>query len=266
MGTPKWSWQSYWITVCVVAWFVMPLAVAAITTPDLPSVLLSCPAGALLKITLLGAAYGFGGMAFAVAIRYIGFSLTYAIAIGISAVVGTVVPAILNGTLVSDFQKPGGSLVLTGFIVSIVGVAVCGRAGFMKEGELGTATARTTAGPAFDMRKGLTLVILAGVLWFGQFVLYEQGHARMGNFGFISWGIHMAMLIFFSFGVGLAFKEWNACRRPTILTLLAGLATLLGAFALITCGSRLGEQATGAEGQEARPRIRIETRERAVSV
>ncbi|MDD2598891.1 MAG: hypothetical protein PHO37_06680 [Kiritimatiellae bacterium] len=35
----------------------------------------------------------FDGMAFGVAIRHIGFSLTYAIAIGISAGFGTAVPA-----------------------------------------------------------------------------------------------------------------------------------------------------------------------------
>ena len=63
--------------------------------------------------------------------------------------------------------------------------------------------------------------IIAGVLWFAQFLVYEQGHARMGNFGFISWGIHMAMLVFFSFGVGLIFREWHNCSRikpsPAIL-------------------------------------------------
>ena len=41
--------------------------------------------------------------------------------------------------------------------------------------------------------------ILAGILWFGQFIFYEQGNSLMGNYGFISWGVHMAMLIFFSF-------------------------------------------------------------------
>jgi L-rhamnose-H+ transport protein len=92
------------------AWFVMPVMVAWFTTPELMTVLRSCPPETVWKITLLGAAYGFGGMAFGVAIRYIGFSLTYAITIGISAVVGTVVPALQKGTLVSDFQKPGAGL------------------------------------------------------------------------------------------------------------------------------------------------------------
>lgn len=85
--------------------------------------------------------------------------------------------------------------------------------------------------------------IIGGALRFGQFVFYEQGHVRMGDFKFISWGIHMAMLIFFSFGVGLAFKEWNRCRVPTLATLAAGLLILLGSFGLIAWGSWTGEQA-----------------------
>lgn len=322
-----WSFHTYWIVVCTVAWLLMPLLIASATTPELWGVLTNSPPETVLKITLLGAAYGFGGMAFGVAIRHIGYSLTYAIAIGISAVFGTLVPALLAGTLISDFQKPGGFVVLTGFAVSIAGVALCGRAGFMKERELQTSGEKAPEAPSFNMKFGLLLVIIAGLLagiygvavsggtpidevavahgaseqvkgyakyifitggalltnllwwgvvharqktfgefrkvdggmgrlgfyylmgiiggalWFGQFIFYEQGHVRMGEFKFISWGIHMAMLVFFSFGVGLAFREWNQCRRPTLLTLAAGLLVLLGSFGLITWGSSIGEQA-----------------------
>jgi L-rhamnose-H+ transport protein len=327
-GAPKWSWQTYWIVVCVTAWFFMPVLVSASTIPELAQVLREVPPDVALRIFLLGAAYGFGGMAFAVAIRHIGFSLTYAIAIGISAVFGTVVPALLNGTLVSNFQKPGGLAVLAGFVVSILGVAVCGKAGFMKESELSEGD---TSG--FNMKKGLVLVvvagvlsgifgvavaggtevdaiatahgaragyagyakyifitggtlltnliwwgvvcvrkktlgefvrheegfgklgfyylmgIIAGVLWFGQFLFYEQGHARMGNYKFISWGIHMAMLVFFSFGVGLAFREWATCRRKTLGILFVGLLVLVSSFGLITYGSLVGAQATATSEQ-----------------
>jgi L-rhamnose-H+ transport protein len=331
-GAPKWSWQTYWIVVCLTAWLLMPLVVSALAVPNLMQVLRDAPMDVTLKIFLLGVVYGFGGMAFAVAIRYIGFSLTYAIAIGISAVFGTLVPAVLSGTLLENFQKPGGFVVLAGFIISIVGVAACGRAGFMKEAELGKRKHDDAADSKFDMKKGLGLVILsgilsgifgvavasgtdidtlaashgaregfagypkyifitggtlltnllwwgivcvrrktlgefirledgigtltvyylmgliAGVLWFGQFVFYEQGHARMGDFMFISWGIHMAMLVFFSFGVGLVFKEWNTCSRKTLAMLAAGLFILIGSFSLITYGSYVGEAAAAASG------------------
>ena len=134
--TRLWSWEVYWVTTAFFAWFLLPIAGAFLTIPNYLQVLANCPSDVMLRSLGLGIVYGVGGLTFGLGIRYIGFSLTYAIAIGISAVFGTVVPAILGGTLVSQFQKPGGLIVLAGFIVSIVGVAVCGRAGFMKEKEL----------------------------------------------------------------------------------------------------------------------------------
>jgi L-rhamnose-H+ transport protein len=298
----------------------MPIGVAVLTIPNLSLILSEAPIDAIASTTLLGAIYGFGGMAFALGIRHIGFSLTYAIAIGISAVLGTVIPAILEGNLIESFQKPGGMTVLAGFAISIAGVALCGWAGVRKEREL---LGRNDAGAsAFNIRKGLTLVILAGilsavfglslaagdpidevatrhgvtdfqshvkyifamggafltnllwwsvvharsgtfheyvalpssptprgklsahyffgilsgVLWYGQFLFYGLGHVRMGNFAFMSWGIHMTMLVFFSFVIGYVFKEWRNLSRKTTGTLYWGLLTLLVSFAVITCG------------------------------
>ena len=84
--------------------------------------------------------------------------------------------------------------------------------------------------------------ILAGILWYLQFFFYGLGHVRMGDYQFISWGIHMAMLIFFSFGIGLILKEWKGLSSKTISVLSLGLLILLTSFALITYGSFVGEQ------------------------
>ena len=325
-GTPRWSFQSFFLLMVFVSWFVMPIVVAFFTVPDLMQVIQETPVAARWKITLLGALYGFGGMSFAVAIQYIGYSLTYAVAIGISAVVGTLLPQLLAGTLSQDYAKPGGMVILAGFVISVVGVAVLGKAGFLKEKELGEKghpdeghTIRT-----FDMKKGLSLAmfsgvlsgifglslaqgasmdalaaehgagnfqgnakfifamggafitnviwwtvvhlrrktfgeyvrkpeggnlgfywvmgILAGVLWYLQFLFYGLAHVRMSDYGFISWGIHMAMLIFFSFGIGLILKEWAGCSKKTVLRLGVGLALLILSFAMISYGSWQGSQ------------------------
>lgn len=334
-GSPKWSFQTYFLLMCLVSWLIMPIVVAYITVPDLHSVIRETPTSVIAKTTLLGAAYGFGGMAFGVAIQYIGYSLTYAIAIGISAVVGTVLPQVLAGSIQQDYSKPGGLIVLSGFIVSILGVALCGRAGFQKEKEI-TSEGHLSDGHTFrqfNMGKGLVLVIIAGVLsgvfglslaqgspmdaiaagkgaghfqgnakyifamggafitnfiwwmvvhirqrtltqyvqkpeggnlaiywlmgisggilWYLQFLFYGLGHVRMGGYGFISWGIHMAMLIFFSFGIGLIVKEWHSCSRKTLTSLTAGLLILIAAFALISYGSWYGEQALNKESPPA---------------
>jgi len=86
------------------------------------------------------------------------------------------------------------------------------------------------------------LAAIGGTLWFVQFIFYELGHADMGNFKFISWGIHMAMLVFFSFVVGLVFREWQQCQRRTIGVLVSGLAIMVLSFGLITNGSLIEER------------------------
>ena len=84
-----WSWQSYWLTQASFCWLLLPVIGAFLTVPDFWQVVREAPRDAMLRTFLLGAAYGIGGTAFGVAIRYVGFSVTYATAIGISTVVGT---------------------------------------------------------------------------------------------------------------------------------------------------------------------------------
>ena len=85
-----------------------------------------------------------------------------AVTVLLIAVLGTIVPLLMNGTLVEHFTKTGGGIVLTGMVISVLGVALCGRAGFMKEKTL----AKKEGGPGlqFNMRKGLILTLIAGVL------------------------------------------------------------------------------------------------------
>ena len=115
--TKKWSWESYWLVQAAFAWLIMPLVIGFITVPQLFEVLQNSPTEALVIPFILGAIYGFGGMSFGYAIRHIGFSLTYTISIGISAVLGTITPLFLNGTLLEHFQKPGGLIVLGGLVL-----------------------------------------------------------------------------------------------------------------------------------------------------
>jgi len=247
---------------------------------------------------VLGALYGFGGLSFGYAIRHIGFSLTYTISIGISAVFGTITPLIINGNLIEHFQKPGGLIVLSGMTASMLGVALCGSSGYKKEKDLLKIEDKNGSNH-FNMKKGLALSIFAGFLsavfgisleygqpisdvaaqygaghfegnakiiistagcfvtnftwflilgirqgtikeilqtkeigaklfiqnyiwsaisgslWYFQFFFYGLGHVRMGNFMFASWVIHMSMLIFFSYMVGLLMKEWKNVTKKT---------------------------------------------------
>ena len=155
-----WSWQSYWLVQAAFCWFILPILGAWLTIPELGAVLREAPRGPMLASFALGAAYGIGGTAFGIAIRYIGFSLTYAIAIGLSTVLGTLLPPLVAGTLGTTLSKPGASWIIGGIIIGIIGIAFTGAAGRMKERDLSASAGLG----GFSLMKGLVLSLVAGFL------------------------------------------------------------------------------------------------------
>ncbi len=155
-----WSWQSYWITQASFCWFLLPILGAVLTIPQLGTVLREAPKEAMLYSFLLGMAYGIGGTAFGISIRYIGFSLTYAIAVGLSGVLGTLIPPLVKGTLLTTLSKPGAEWIILGIVVGTLGIAGAGWAGRLKERDLND---QQISGQ-LSLMKGLLRSLLAGVL------------------------------------------------------------------------------------------------------
>src|SRR6188474_1727076 len=135
-GVKGWSWQTYWLAQALICWLVMPLVVAYLTIPQLAIVLKEAPLAAMQKSFFLGIAYGIGGTAFGIAIRYVGFSLTYAIAVGISCVLGTLIPPLVHGQLATVFQQHGSGFIIAGISIGALGIVLCGIAGRFKEQDI----------------------------------------------------------------------------------------------------------------------------------
>jgi L-rhamnose-H+ transport protein len=155
-----WSWQTYWITQASFCWFILPIVGAVLTIPDIVAVLREAPKPAMLNSFLLGAAYGIGGTAFGISIRYIGFSLTYAIAVGLSSILGTLVPPLVAGTLTDKLSAPGAGWIILGILAGALGIAAAGVAGRLKEIDLSSQESKGE----FSLVRGLLLSLLAGVL------------------------------------------------------------------------------------------------------
>ncbi len=155
-----WKWQTYWLVQASGCWLVLPWIFAWLTIPELSAVLHEAPGAAMQKSYFLGMLYGVGGIAFGLAIRHIGFSLTYALAIGVSCVLGTLLPPFLAGTLSVTLASTAGSFVVAGVILGGGAMLVTGLAGFRKEREL----AGDVSAPPFNPRVGLPIVLLAGTL------------------------------------------------------------------------------------------------------
>jgi len=161
--TKQWAWEIYWVTQATFAWAILPIVGAILTIPDYFTVLSNCPTDVMLRTFILGIIYGFGGLTFGLGIRYIGFSLNYTIAIGISAGLGTLAPLIWDPNkgfvfLIDDkFSTGPGLIVLAGIILSLIGIVFCGWAGALRE-RMGDS-----AKSVFSFKKGVPLAVIAGL-------------------------------------------------------------------------------------------------------
>lgn len=157
-----WSWQTYWLAQAAVCWLLLPIIGAYLTIPHLGEVLREAPSDAMVKAFVLGIFYGVGGTAFGIAIRYVGFSLTYAISVGISCVLGTLIPPMVRGELGTILQQQGADFIIWGIALGALGIALCGLAGRYKELDLAKFNPNLLAG--FSLSKGLPICLLSGVL------------------------------------------------------------------------------------------------------
>lgn len=80
--------------------------------------------------------------------------------------------------------------------------------------------------------------LLAGLLWFGQFIVYGMGKSKMGPFTFTSWGILMALTIVFATVWGLLRKEWKGAPvKVYVLMILSLIIIIISSFMIGISGS-----------------------------
>ncbi len=162
-GIKRWSWEVYWIIQGFAAWIVAPLVLAGIFVPHLQTILRAAPASAIEYAIFWGALWGMGGLAFGLAIRYLGIALGYAIALGLCTAFGTLIPPIYSGQITTIMHERSGQIILVGVFVCLLAVAVNGAAGLSKEKET-TPLEKAEAGESdFSFGRGIAVAIFAGV-------------------------------------------------------------------------------------------------------
>ena len=166
-GIKRWSWEVYWIIQGFAAWIIAPSLLASIFVPHVWSILAQAwrtDPSSIKYAILFGILWGVGGITFGLAIRYLGIALGYAIALGLCAFFGTLVPPIYHGEIASLFHQTSGRYILFGVFVCLIGVAVNGAAGYSKENEI-TPEEKLEAGERdYNFGKGIAIAVLAGFM------------------------------------------------------------------------------------------------------
>ena len=158
----KWSWETTWAIAGFFSWILLPIGVSLILLPDFRAFYASMGAGLLIKVALFGAMWGVGNVSYGLTMRHLGMSLGIGVAIGVTLVVGTLVPPILHGQATMLFTTRSGLLTMAGVLVALIGVAVVSYAGHQKEIQLGTEVRE------FNVKLGLLLAILCGIFSSGM--------------------------------------------------------------------------------------------------
>lgn len=158
-----WSWESAWIVGGFASWIIVPLVMGGLTVSGLFPSISSASTTVLFWTYFFGVLWGIGGLTFGLTMRYLGISLGMAVALGFCSAFGTLIPPIWEGRFGELLNTRAGNFALLGVLVCLVGIAVCGWAGILKERELDEA-AQKAAVAEFNLRKGLIIATISGIL------------------------------------------------------------------------------------------------------
>lgn len=159
----RWSWETYWLVGGFFSWLIMPTLMASLLTPGLREVLASTGGSTLFWTYLFGVLWGVGGLTFGLTMRYLGIALGVSVALGYTAVFGTLIPPLFHGTLGQTVGSAGGKFVLLGVLASVLGILISGMAGVSKERELTSDQKRTTI-TEFHLGKGMIVATFSGIM------------------------------------------------------------------------------------------------------
>jgi L-rhamnose-H+ transport protein len=157
-----WAWENFWIIGGVFSWLLAPWLFALWLTPHTVEILTHAPPAAVGWAMFWGVVWGIGGLTFGLTMRYLGIALGYAIALGLCAACGTLIPPIFARKFGELVASTGGRVVLAGVATCLLGIAFGGWAGLCKERELSDAQKRTSVAE-FRFGLGMIIAIICGV-------------------------------------------------------------------------------------------------------
>lgn len=245
---PGWKWENIWVVFIVTACLVLPWMALWLAAPGFLSVFSLAPSGAVTAAAGFGFAWGFGAIFFGLSVDRLGVSLSNSLVIGLSSALGSVVPLALRGGL---RVEPRQLMLFLGVAAFLLGIALCGSAGRVRDMGLDSPRGRPAAGYFFAVGAGVLSAIFnvgyslalpladAGEsLGYSRFVatnciwLLMLAAGSLPNLGFCGWLLlkHRSGTLFFA---GPAGKTWGLAILMGILwggsILLYGAATpLLG--------------------------------------
>lgn len=166
-----WNWESFWMLGGLFSWLIVPPLIAYLTVPGFVSIIAASSSQIFYFTYLMGLLWGIGGLTYGLGVRYLGMSLGNSVVLGFCAAFGAIVPSIYYSinpvegkvSFLHMIETTGGQLVLLGVLVCLIGIAISGWAGMLKERELSEEEKKKSVAE-FSLVKGLIIAVFSGIL------------------------------------------------------------------------------------------------------
>jgi L-rhamnose-H+ transport protein len=158
-----WKWENIWSVWAVVGMLLFPWFMVYVTVPHMVAFYQQVGAQQLLLLVGFGVGFGLAQIFFGLGIAALGIALNFAIAIGLSTALGSLVPLVALHSKVIPTTK--GLVIILGVALMLVGIVFCAVAGRHKEKAMQSSAQEQQEGTAKRMsfKVGLIICILAGV-------------------------------------------------------------------------------------------------------
>ena len=165
-----WAWESYWLVGGFFSWLIVPPIAAYLTIPNFTEIIVAASPSIKTFTFTMGLIWGIGGLTYGLGVRYLGMSLGNSITLGFCSAFGALVPSIYYDFVPTEgkisfshmLTNTGGQIVLLGVVVYLIGIAISGKAGMLKEKDF--ATGHEDKDKDFSLAKGLTVAVISGIL------------------------------------------------------------------------------------------------------
>src|SRR5271157_5505438 len=158
-----WKWENIWSVWAVVGMLMFPWLMVYVTVPHMVAFYQQVGAQQILLLVGFGVGFGLAQIFFGLGIAALGIALNFAIAIGISTALGSLVPLVALHSEMIFTSK--GMVIILGVALILVGIVFCAGAGRHKERAMQSSVQQQPegAGKRMSFRAGLIVCILAGV-------------------------------------------------------------------------------------------------------
>ncbi len=150
-----WRWEHTWLVYATLALVVIPMSLAAWAMPHLLSFYTSLPPKNLLLPLVFGFGWGIAQVTFGLSIARVGMAMAFAIVIGLSALLGSMVPLAVFHPKALTGQP--GAILLASAVLLVWGLILYARAG--RERDFAVAASGMDSGAFL---KGLLLCVFTG--------------------------------------------------------------------------------------------------------